>query len=63
MTVISFVNMKGGVAKTTLAINVANCLAVRHSMKVLVVDVDPKFNATQCMMSGDAYIDHWALPN
>lgn len=33
MIVISFVNMKGGVGKTTLAVNVADFLAKRHSKK------------------------------
>ena len=51
MIVISFVNMKGGVGKTTLAVNVADFLAKRHSKKVLLVDMDPQFNATQCLMS------------
>jgi chromosome partitioning protein len=54
--VISFVNMKGGVAKTTLAVNVADCLVRRHGMKVLVVDIDPQFNATQTLVSGPDYI-------
>ena len=40
MIVISFVNMKGGVGKTTLAVNVADFLAKRHSKKVLLVDMD-----------------------
>lgn len=53
---ISFVNMKGGVGKTTLALNVADCLARTHNKKVAVIDVDPQFNATQCLFSGDEYI-------
>jgi chromosome partitioning protein len=57
MKVVSFVNMKGGVAKTTLAINVADCLVRRNEKKVLVVDIDPQFNATQCLLAGDEYIE------
>lgn len=33
MKVISFVNMKGGVGKTTVALNVADCLARSHEKK------------------------------
>ncbi len=53
---ISFVNMKGGVGKTTIALNVADCLARVHQKKVAVLDVDPQFNATQCMFTGDEYV-------
>jgi chromosome partitioning protein len=56
MKTISFVNMKGGVGKTTLALNVADCLARTHQKKVAVIDVDPQFNATQCMFSGEQYV-------
>lgn len=58
MVVFSFINMKGGVAKTTLAINVADCLARRHDQRILLIDVDPQFNATQCLMAPDAYVEH-----
>ncbi len=56
MRVISFVNMKGGVGKTTLAVNVADALSRRADKRVLIVDVDPQFNATQCFYSGDEYV-------
>lgn len=57
MQTISFVNMKGGVGKTTVALNVADCLARIHKKKVAVLDVDPQFNATQCLFTGDQYVD------
>ncbi|MFP3892778.1 ParA family protein [Exiguobacterium indicum] len=44
--VISIINMKGGVGKTTLTCNIAFELA-RKGKKVLVIDVDPQFNTTQ----------------
>jgi len=39
--VISFLNGKGGVGKTTTSINVATCL-VRQGFRVVVVDTDPQ---------------------
>lgn len=46
--VISVLNMKGGVGKTTLSCNLAIELADR-GYKVLVVDSDPQFNTTQTL--------------
>lgn len=39
--VISFLNGKGGVGKTTTSINVATCLA-KQGFRVVVVDTDPR---------------------
>lgn len=58
MQVISFMNMKGGVAKTTLAVNVAYGLAKVHQKNVLIVDGDPQFNASQYLLEDDAYLAH-----
>lgn len=44
--VISFINLKGGVAKTTTTVAVAEILAKEHRKHVLVIDLDPQTNAT-----------------
>lgn len=56
-------NMKGGVGKTTIAVNIAYGLAAIHDKKVLMVDCDPQFNATQYLVEDNAYLQHIADEN
>jgi chromosome partitioning protein len=44
--VVSLINLKGGVGKTTTAVQLAECLASEHKKRVLVIDLDPQTNAT-----------------
>lgn len=48
--IISTVNMKGGVGKTTLTVNLAASLVKNHKKRVLVVDLDAQISATLSLM-------------
>jgi chromosome partitioning protein len=49
--IIATANMKGGVGKTTLTVNVATCLTKNHGKRVLVLDLDSQISATLSLMS------------
>jgi chromosome partitioning protein len=57
--VISLLNMKGGVGKTTAAVNIAAYLARDHGKRVLLVDLDPQTNASLSLMPEKAW-EKWA---
>lgn len=49
MKTISFINVKGGVAKTTSTIAFAQLLSLEHHKRVLVIDIDPQANTTRSL--------------
>lgn len=53
--VISFMNMKGGVGKTTLCVNLAYCLSKKFNKKILIIDFDPQANATQYLVNEELF--------
>ncbi|MDU5109880.1 MAG: AAA family ATPase [Clostridium sp.] len=52
---ISFINLKGGVGKTTLTVAVAEILSIEFNKKVLVIDLDPQTNATVLLISQEEW--------
>ena len=54
--VLSVINLKGGVGKTTLTVALADVFSAEFRKKVLVVDMDPQTNST-LMLIGE---DKWA---
>lgn len=53
--VVSVVNLKGGVGKTTLCVNLAYGLAYFLDKRILLIDLDPQANATQYLLSQSTY--------
>ena len=69
--ILSIINMKGGVGKTTLSIGIADYLS-EIGRKILLIDADPQFNATQAMIdcyknedyeSEENFYNNEVLPN
>lgn len=57
--VLSLINMKGGVGKTTLAMQLAHTAASKE-LRTLAVDLDPQSNLSQALMGPQEYVNHLA---
>ena len=53
--VLAVLNLKGGVGKTTVSAHVMRVLYHRFRLKLLLVDLDPQFNLTQCLVNRSVY--------
>ncbi len=53
--VLMFMNMKGGVGKTTLAVEMSRTLAYYYDKKVLLIDYDPQANASLAFLKAAEY--------
>lgn len=56
--VVSMINWKGGVGKTSLTLHLAAGLAGRHSKRVLLIDLDAQCNLSFLAIGLSSYVDH-----
>jgi len=61
--VISVINQKGGVGKTTVSINLAVALAMRNTdSRVLLIDADSQANTTTAVLGAKKAMEYWEMP-
>lgn len=53
--IVSVINLKGGVAKTTTTVQLAECLVSQFGKKVLVIDLDPQTNSTIALLDEEKW--------
>ena len=63
MEVITFFNNKGGVGKTTLAVNLASYYKIHLGKKILFLDLDPQANSTQSVLAEDKWLEIYGPNN
>ena len=56
--IITVMNFKGGVGKTTISMNLGYALS--SGLKVLLIDLDPQFNLTQYLLGYNTYQNYLA---
>ena len=55
--IISIINLKGGVAKTTTTVGLAQVLSTEFNKKVLVIDLDAQTNATTMLIGEEKWLE------
>ena len=55
--VVSTINLKGGVAKTTTSVALAEVFSAEMRKKVLIIDLDPQTNATIMLLGEDKWLE------
>lgn len=56
--VISFINLKGGVGKTTICLTVGEILAFALDRKVLIIDLDSQSNLSSAIVTPTVLEDY-----
>lgn len=57
--VVTMLNLKGGVGKTTLAANLFGCMHEKYGKSVLLIDFDPQHNLTQLLVPDSKQVEYW----